>query len=160
MQFQVTSPDGRLAFFDAAPMSPEKSAEPWFEQGLLLERTNPEQACQAYQRAIDEDAAHCGAYVNLGRLLHEQERMQEAERAYRRGLAACGSDGTLLFNLGILLEDLRRPADAAVSYRAALAAAPDLADAHYNLGRLCEAQGLQQEALRHFSAFRKLTGKR
>lgn len=79
---------------------------------------------------------------------------------YRKGLVACGADGTLLFNLGILLEDLQRPDDAAGSYRAALVAAPDMADAHFNLGRLCEARGLQQEAVRHFSAFRKLTGNR
>lgn len=160
MQFQVASPDGGLAFFDPADAAPEKSAEPWFEQGLKLERTDPEQACQAYRQAIKDDAAHGSAYVNLGRLLHEHGRMQEAEAVYRGGLAACGPDGTLLFNLGILLEDLHRPEQAADSYRAALAAAPDLADAHFNLGRLYEAQGLPREALRHFNAFRKLTGRR
>jgi len=160
MQFQVASPDGRLAFFDPAETLAAPSKQPWFEQGLALERTNPDQACEAYRRAVKQDAADCGAYVNLGRLLHERGRMREAEIVYRDGLAACGADGTLLFNLGILLEDLHRPDDAAASYRAALVAAPDLADAHFNLGRLCETRGLRQEAVRHFSAFRKLTGNR
>jgi tetratricopeptide (TPR) repeat protein len=160
MQFQVASPDGRLAFFGPAEAPSVPIEESWFEQGLALERTNPEQACEAYRRALAADPAHGGAWVNLGRLLHELGRMQEAETVYGAGLAACGADGTLLFNLAVLLEDMHRADDAAVAYRAALAAAPDLADAHFNLARLCEARGLHQDAVRHFSAFRKLTGKR
>ena len=84
----------------------------------------------------------------------------EAEAVYRDAIAKSKADGTLLFNLGVLLEDLDRPRDAAHAYRAALDAAPDLADAHFNLARLCEAQGLRREAVRHWSAFRKLTGKK
>lgn len=160
MQFQVATPDGHLAFIDPAEVPAVPSEQSWFEQGLALERADPDRACEAYRHAVKRDAADCGAYVNLGRLLHERGRMQEAESVYRDGLAACGADGTLLFNLGILLEDLHRLDAAAASYRAALVSAPDLADAHFNLGRLCEARGLQQEAVRHFSAFRKLTGKR
>jgi tetratricopeptide (TPR) repeat protein len=159
MQFQVAAPDGRLAFFGPAE-TPPPTDESWFEQGLMLERTSAEQACEAYRRALDADPAHCGAWVNLGRLLHELGRMREAEAVYAKGLAACGTDGTLLFNLAVLLEDMHRVDDAAAAYRAALAAAPDLADAHFNLARLCEARGLRQEAVRHLSAFRKLTGGR
>jgi tetratricopeptide (TPR) repeat protein len=160
MRFQVASPNGRLAFFDPAETSAVQTEESWFEQALALERADPEQACQAYRRVLRIDPMHGGAYVNLGRLLHELARLQEAEAVYRQGLAECGADETLLFNLGVLLEDLRRPDDAADAYRAALAVAHDMADAHFNLARLCEARGLQQDAVRHFSAFRKLTGER
>jgi tetratricopeptide (TPR) repeat protein len=79
---------------------------------------------------------------------------------YREGLDHCRADTTLLFNLAVLQEDLQQPQEAAQSYRAALDAAPDLADAHHNLARLCANLGLQQEALRHWSAFRKLTSAR
>ena len=109
-------------------------------------------------KLIAADIPH-GAFVNLGRLLHELGRMSEAEAVYAKGLAACGADGTLLFNLAVLLEDMHRGHDAETAYRAALAAAPDLADAHFNLARLCEARGLRQDAVRHLSAFRKLTGR-
>jgi tetratricopeptide (TPR) repeat protein len=159
MQFQVASPDGRLALFGPAE-APPPTEESWFEQGLALERTSAEQACEAYRRALDADPTHCSACINLGRLLHELGRMHEAEDVYTKGLAACGAEGTLLFNLAVLLEDMHRGDDAAAAYRAALAAAPDLADAHFNLARLCEARGLRQEAVRHLSAFRKLTGER
>ena len=92
MQFQVASPDGRLSFIAPAEARPAQPRQPWFERGLVLERTDAEQACEAYRQAIDEDPANGKAYVNLGRLLHESERMQEAEGVYRNGLAACGPD--------------------------------------------------------------------
>ena len=163
LQFEVAALGGALAFFGPAE-SPAAArggdAAAWFERGVALERTQPEQAIDAYGRAVVADAADRGAYVNLGRLLHERGRAREAEAVYRRGLSACGADATLLFNLAVLLEDLKRPDEAAAAYRAALAAAPELADAHFNLARLCEARGRKQDALRHFSAYRKLTGKR
>ena len=63
----------------------------------------------------------------------------------------------MLFNLALVLEDTRQFAEAADAYRAALVEAPDLRDAHYNLALLCEAAGLKQEAIRHLSAYRKLS---
>lgn len=160
MQFQVESPGGRLAFLNPAETLAAPAEAPWFERGLALEGSDAEEACAAYRHALEGDAAHLGAHVNLGRLLHERGQLEEAETVYRDGLDQCGAEGTLLFNLAVLLEDLQRLGDAAGTYRAALDAVPDLADAHFNLARLCEAQGLQQEAVRHFSAFRKLSGTR
>jgi len=42
-------------------------------------------------------------------------------------------------------------------YREALVEAPELREAHYNLALLCEAAGQKQEAIRHLSAYRKLS---
>jgi tetratricopeptide (TPR) repeat protein len=97
------------------------------------------------------------AYTNLGRLLHARKQYDDAEAVYRHGLAHCGRDATLLFNLAIVLEDAHRSADAADMYREALKESPDLPEAHYNLALLCEAAGLKQEAIRHLSAYRKLS---
>ncbi len=161
LQFEVASPEGHLAFFNPAPPAADsRSDAQWFEHALGLEATKPDEACVAYRRALDIDPADCDAYVNLGRLLHERGQLQESHAVYRAGLDRCGADATLLFNLGVLQEDLDQPKHAADSYRAALDAEPDLADAHFNLARLCANQGLQQEAVRHWSAFRKLTGAR
>jgi tetratricopeptide (TPR) repeat protein len=154
LQLDVASPGGHLAFFDRAPRLADVD---WFAQGLALEVPHPDEACAAYREAIAADPRHCDAYVNLGRLLHERGRLREAEAVYRDGAAHCGSDGTLLFNLGVLQEDLGQDRAAAQSYRKAVEAEPGLADAHYNLARLCDAQGLAQEALRHWSAYRKLS---
>jgi len=157
-QFQVASPGGRLAFFGPAQVVSQVPDTAWFERGLALEGAEPEKACDAYRRALQDDPKHLDAYVNLGRLLHELGHLSEAQAVYRDGLDRCGGDATLLFNLGVLQEDQDRPLDAIESYRAAIAKAPKLADAHFNLARLCEARGMNQDALRHWSAFRKLTG--
>jgi tetratricopeptide (TPR) repeat protein len=160
LQFKVASPGGRLAFFSLAQADDAVSDAQWFERGLALEAAQPDAACDAYRRALEIDPNHCEAYVNLGRLLHERGQLRQAEGVYREGLDHCRADTTLLFNLAVLQEDLQQPQEAAQSYRAALDVAPDLADAHHNLARLCANLGLQQEALRHWSAFRKLTSAR
>jgi len=157
-QFQVASPGGRLAFFGPAQVVSQVPDTAWFERGMALEGAEPERACDAYRRALLDDPKHLDAYVNLGRLLHELGHLSEAQAVYRDGLDRCGADATLLFNLAVLQEDQDRPLDAIASYRAAIAKAPKLADAHFNLARLCEARGMNQDALRHWSAFRKLTG--
>src|SRR5439155_25576800 len=87
----------------------------------------------AYGRALELDAHHADARVNLGRLLHEQGLVEEAERHYRLALRENPEHATAAYNLGIALEDLGRAADAIEAYRAALAADPRLADAHYNV---------------------------
>ena len=159
-RFEVAAPDGGLAFVDPVEPPVAETPRPWFEQGQALEAVDAEKAVEAYRRAIAQNARDLRAYVNLGRLLHERGRLNDAEAVYRAAIANCDADGTLLFNLGVLLEDRGRARDAANAYRAALNAEPGLADAHFNLARLCEAHGLRREALRHWSAFRKLTGKK
>ena len=160
MRFQVESPDGRLAFMGPAEAPSGEAPTDWFEQGVAHESSNPGEACQAYRRALEADPTHWGARVNLGRLLHERGQLREAEAVYRAGLTETGIDATLLFNLAVLLEDLRLPDEAMKTYRATLKVDAGMADAHFNLARLCEAQGHRQEALRHLSAFRKLSGTR
>jgi len=156
LRFHVESPGGRLAFIDGPPPAPPSDDE-LFDRGVLAEESNPASAIELYREALTVNPKHAGAYTNLGRLFHVLERYDEAERVYRMGLVHCGRDATLLFNLAIVLEEAHRPADAADMYREALKESPDLPEAHYNLALLCEAAGLKQEAIRHLSAYRKLS---
>jgi tetratricopeptide (TPR) repeat protein len=151
------APVARRAAKVARESAEDHSATDWYEMGLELEAVDPEEARDAYRRALELNAHHADAHVNLGRLLHEDGRAAEAERHYRQALAADAEHATAAFNLGIALEDLRRPADAVDAYRTALAADPRLADAHYNLARLYEKQGKKAAALRHLSHYKRLT---
>ena len=63
----------------------------------------------------------------------------------------------LHFNHAIALEDLGLFHQAIASYVEALKLDPDLVDAHYNAGCLLEKMGDAQGALRHFSAYRRLS---
>lgn len=139
------------------PESPDPR-EPWdwFDKGLELEESDPTGARAAYERAVDEDPENRAAWINLGRLLHEQGRMADAESVYHRALAACGPDALLYFNLGVLLEDLRRPSAAFEAYQSAVSEDPGLADCHYNLARLYESFGKPQHAIRHLGQYRRL----
>jgi tetratricopeptide (TPR) repeat protein len=130
--------------------------EDWFEHGLELEESDPRGAQSAYERAVREDPTDAAAWINLGRLLHEQGRLEEAERVYRRGLDACGPDGVMYFNLGVVLEDLRQTQAALEAYKSAIGEDPSLADGHYNLARLYETFGKPQHAIRHLGQYRRL----
>jgi len=132
-------------------------AADWYELGLEMEAVDPGEARDAYRRALELDAHHADAHVNLGRLLHEQGMIEEAERHYRLALRENPDHATAAFDLGIALEDLDRPADAIEAYRAALVTDPRLADAHYNVARLYEKVGKKAAALRHLSIYRRLT---
>ena len=136
----------------------EFDADGWYELGLELEPTAPAEARDAYRRALELDAHHADAHVNLGRLLHESGLIAEAERHYRQALRDAPEHATAAFNLGIALEDLGRPGDAVEAYRLALHADPRNADAHFNVARLYEKIGKRAAALRHYSAYRRLAG--
>jgi tetratricopeptide (TPR) repeat protein len=152
------APMARRAAKAARKVEDELSAGDWYELGLELEVATPAEARDAYRRALELDAHHADAHVNLGRLLHEQGLVEEAERHYRLALREAPDHATAAYDLGIALEDLGRPADAIEAYRAALVTDPRLADAHYNIARLYEKVGKKAAALRHFSAYRRLTG--
>jgi tetratricopeptide (TPR) repeat protein len=132
------------------------SVSDWFEQALSLESTDVAAAIKAYEHAVAADASNVAAWINWGRMLHEQGDMKKAESIYRRALADCGPDPVLMFNLGVLLEDAGRTGPAIEAYQTAIEEDPTLADGHYNLARLYESVGKPQHAIRHFGQYRRL----
>ncbi|MGD2135241.1 MAG: tetratricopeptide repeat protein [Gemmatimonadales bacterium] len=143
---------------DAAAIDPddERNAEAWYEVGVELESIAPAEALDAYRRAVDLDAGHSDALVNLGRLLHEDGSLPDAEQCYRRALDICPDDGTAAFNLGTVLEDLERSHDAIAAYERAAHLDPTQADAHFNLARLHERLGEKALALQHLKHYKSI----
>lgn len=145
------------------PKSAERSALPATAAGhyaaaLDLELAGQVEAAeQAYEAALELDAEHCAARINLGRLLHQQSRYAHAEACYRRVLQIDPNNALAAFNLGVVLEDQDDGDAALVAYRRTLAIDERYADAHFNLARLLEAGGDQRAAIRHLSRFRRLT---
>ena len=76
---------------------------------------------------------------------------------YERGIRSCGDDAVLLFNFAVLREDQKRHDDAIGLYEQSLALDPESEDAHYNLALLYQSLGRKRDAVRHLSAYRKLT---
>jgi Tfp pilus assembly protein PilF len=132
------------------------NADELFEKALELESTDAGAALKAYERAVGADAENMGAWINWGRLLHEQGRTADAEKIYRRALEQRGPDPLLMFNLGVLLEDLGNTGSALEAYQTAIGEDPTLADCHYNLARIYESLGKPQHAIRHLGQYRRL----
>jgi tetratricopeptide (TPR) repeat protein len=156
LAFDGDPADGSLSVIEPEGPAAAASAEDWFERGCELERGDPGAARKAYERALEADAEHLRAHINLGRILHEAGRLADAEKVYRRAAAACGSDPLLLFNLGVLLEDLNRKSEAKEAYERALHRDPRMADCYYNLALLYKALGRPRQAIRHLAQYRKL----
>jgi tetratricopeptide (TPR) repeat protein len=141
---------------EEVPPAAPPDQEDWFSKAVELEESNPKAALEAYERAVDADLADASAWINWGRLLHEQGDRKGAERVYRRALEHSEPDALLHFNFGVLLEDLDRIHDALEAYQHAVEHDPMLADGHYNLARLYEALGKEQHAIRHLGQYRRL----
>ncbi len=146
-------PQARSAAEDAA-----LSAAEWYDIGCELETDSPQQAHDAYERALDLDPDMAEAHVNVGRLLHLAGERGRAEPHYRAVVRLDPDDPTPHFNLGVLLDESGRRDEAVHAYRQAILRDPDFADAHCNLGLLLESLGRGQEAVRHLMAARRLMG--
>jgi tetratricopeptide (TPR) repeat protein len=133
------------------------TADQWYDLGVDFETVAPDDACDAYTRAIALDPRHVAARVNLGRLLQESGRPAEAATQYRAALDAQPRHATAAFDLGTALEDLGRRAEAIDAYRRALDADETFADAHFNLARLYEQAGKRTAAIRHLRAYQQLS---
>ncbi len=138
----------------AAPLRDDATAV--FSRGEALEASDPAAAEAAYRKVLALDADHADAYLNLGALLCEGRRCREAVELYDLALRRHPGEALLHFNRAIALEDQGRNAEALAGYHESLRLAPDLADAHYNVARLHEQLGDAKQAVRHFSAYRRL----
>lgn len=156
MDFDVAPLAGSVALLERrAAAGPDASA--WFDQGVALERTDPAAAEAAYRQALALDAGHEAAYLNLGAMLSEAGRFAELAALSEAAVAHCPASALAHYNRGVALDHLERLPEAMASYERCLALDASLADAHYNLGRLREQLGDPRGALRHFSAYKRLT---
>ena len=161
MDFDVAPTGGELAFLQRGtpPPAPAEDAATWFSRGEDAEANDVAEAEQAYRQAILLEADHRRAHINLGALLCEAGRCGDAVALFEQALAAGAASAELHFNHAIALEDLGRFDQAVGSYELALALDDGFLDAHYNAAILLEKMGDGQAALRHFSAYRRLTAR-
>jgi tetratricopeptide (TPR) repeat protein len=132
-------------------------ADGWYEMGVHLEVAAPDDARDAYRRALELAPGHAESHVNLGRLLHEQGDLAAAEEQYRAALAVQPDSILAAFNLGVVLEDRGRSDEAVGVYERLLKRDRRCADAHFNLARLYDKSGRRIASLRHLKEYERLT---
>lgn len=136
------------------PSTPGDDCQLQFDTALALEDSDVNAAIEAYAACVARHSHH-GARANLGRLLHLQGRISEAVNLYR---GTAEDDADVLYNLAVALEDLGQTGEAIATYERVLQLDDAYGDAHHNLARLWEQAGNQRRALRHWNAYRRLTG--
>jgi len=98
-----------------AAAAPALTAKEWFDLGVELEGSSPEEAQQAYHQALELDPTLADAHVNLGCLYQEAKKPMQAEAHYRAAIEHAPADPIPQFNLAALLDDLGR-ADEAIRH--------------------------------------------
>lgn len=160
LEFEVTAAGGRVSLLPTRhlPHGPETlTAEQWVERAAILETTDAAAAEAAYRSALGIDPSLVGAYLNLGVMLCEAKRCDDALELYDLALRHCGHEPLVHFNRAIALEDRGEDSAAIAAYERCLELDQLQADAHFNVARLLEHSGDAPGALRHLSAYRRLT---
>ena len=105
----ASSADTRRRPWCASTSSEQRpdSAEPYFSLGnILKELSQPDEAANAYRRALALRPDFAEAYTNLGNVLQGQEAFGEAVEAYRQALTLRPDLAEAHANMGAALESL------------------------------------------------------
>ena len=159
LDLQIASGDeSALRFFPRPQQVVEAAAlDARFAEAEALEETSPEAAEALYRRILEDDPTYAHAYLNLGFMLCESGRCEVAAALYEDGLRFCADDPLMHFNQAVALEGMGDVDGALAGYEEALQLQPGLLDAHRNAALLYAETGRKQMAIRHFSAFKRLT---
>jgi len=103
-------------------------------------------AVAAYERVLELDAKHAGAYNNLGILFLDEWLLEEARACFQRALASDPAHAEALNNLGnVDLREQRFP-EAAEEFRRALSIAPSFVEAFNGAGLAAQELGRADDA--------------
>jgi tetratricopeptide (TPR) repeat protein len=100
-----------------------------------------------FRHAIAVTSNNSGAYLMLGKTLHQQRRYEEAAMEYKTCLRLRPSTAVALNNLGSVRADQHKLKEAINLYRAALKLEPGYSQPRLNLARALVQQGHLQEAI-------------
>ncbi|MEJ8853492.1 tetratricopeptide repeat protein [Variovorax robiniae] len=139
--------------------APPVDVDAIFAQAEDLEETDVAAAEAAYRRVLALQPSHAHAYLNLGFMMCEGGRCEDAVRLLDEAILHCPDDPLVHYNRAVALEGLDRVQEALESYEQCLRLQPDIADAHQNAALLYAREGRHQLAIRHFSAYRRLSSK-
>ncbi len=159
LDFEASDLRGITAFPDRKRTENRlREAEEWFQKGLELEETGapPEEALEAYRKAVEFNPGAAGALVNLGTIYYRRRTFAEAERYYALAIEADPSYALAEFNIGNLYDEQNRIDEAVRHYARALELNPTYGDAHFNLALVCERSGDTLKAVFHWKAYLKL----
>jgi tetratricopeptide (TPR) repeat protein len=145
-----------------APALPDKGdPQARFSAALSLWKQNQiAETEEAFKALIADFPEFAGPWTNLGILYAKSNRRDQAIGALTKAVSLNPDNGIAYNWLGILYRESRDYPKASQAYQKALDIDPDHALAHYNLAILLDEHLKRpQDALPHYRAYQKLTGK-
>jgi Flp pilus assembly protein TadD len=135
----------------AAELKRHPSADAACNLAYCLRRLDRhDEARDALRRALEIDATHAGAMLNLGSLLIDRDDLAGAEAVMRKAAAAHPGDAAIRVNLASALFHQGRYDEAAAAAEAALAIQSDQPHAHHTLANIFLGQGRLKEGFEQY----------
>ncbi|MFZ0320943.1 MAG: tetratricopeptide repeat protein [Candidatus Sulfotelmatobacter sp.] len=128
----------------------------WLALGHALEKSKPEEALAAYQRAEELQPKETEPHFAAGQLLEQENKFAEAEREYKQALVLDPKASDAVMGLANVYMRGRRFPDAENYLRTLLAENMNSAAVQIQLGRVLAAEGKNDEAIAALQAGIKL----
>jgi len=127
---------------------------------LYLSRNRNDEARQALERALLENAGAYPAHRGMALLARARRDLPAAAEEHGRALELAGEHPLLAYEYAAALVDARRPAEALPHLARVLEREPFWANAHLELARAHDALGSRAEALAAYERYLSLAPKR
>jgi tetratricopeptide (TPR) repeat protein len=125
----------------------EGKEQAWLALGHVLEKSNPEEAIEAFEEASKLQPNDIEPYLSGGPILEQQKRLPEAEQMYKRAVALDPQSVDAVTGLANVYLSSHRLPEAQDAIKKLLALRPNDIGAHMELGRILAASGKPDEAI-------------
>jgi len=161
---KANHPDAEMFLRDATRLTPtdhtaESLARAWLSLGQVLEKTKPDEALAAYQKAAILQPKDPEAHLDAGRLFERRNKFADAEEEYKAALALNpdkDSRADAITGLANIYMTGRRFPEAEEYLRKLVAARPNDGAARIQLGRVLAAEEKNDDAITELEAGAKL----
>jgi tetratricopeptide (TPR) repeat protein len=136
----------------------EGQARAWMALGQVLEKSNPEEAVNAYLQAAQLVPKNPEPHLAAGMLLEQGNKFADAEQQYKQALTPDPSSADAIVGLANIYMRGRRFSEAEDYLRKVTAARPDDPAPHIQLGRVLAAEGKNDDAIAELQTGLKLGG--
>jgi Tfp pilus assembly protein PilF len=128
----------------------------WLALGHTLEKTKPEEALEAFQRAATFQPKETEPHLAAGVLLESENKAAEAEQEFKKAMTLDPKSSDAAIALANMYMHGRRFPEAEDYLRKLLAGHPESAPVEIQLGRVLAAEGKNEEAITALQAGIKL----
>jgi len=161
MLARENSPEAEHFLRAAATLKPtdhveEGQARAWLSLGHIIERRNPDEALEAYQKAAALTPKDPEPHLSAGLLRERRKDFAGAETEYKQVLALAPQSSDAVIGLTNLYMKSGRVAEAEPLLRQLASQRPDDADLHLQLGRVLATQQKNDDAIAELETALKL----